>query len=58
MILALTLGSLALLSLAAPLLARSALGVRLLYAGAALASLVFALGGIVGLIAAPATFSA
>ena len=57
MILALTLGSLALLSLAAPLLARSALGVRLLYAGAALASLVFALGGIVGLIAAPATLA-
>jgi formate hydrogenlyase subunit 3/multisubunit Na+/H+ antiporter MnhD subunit len=57
MILALALVALALLSLAAPLLARAALGVRLLYAGAALASLVFALGGIVGLIVAPTTLS-
>ena len=57
MILALALVALALLSLAAPLLARAALGVRLLYAGSALASLVFALGGIVGLIAAPATLA-
>ena len=55
--LALTLAALCLFSLVAPLLARSALGVRLAYAFSALASLVFALGGIVGLIAAPATLS-
>ena len=55
--LALTLAGLALLALAAPGLARAALGVRLLYAGAALASLVLALGGIIGLVSAPATLT-
>ena len=55
--LALTLAALCLFSLVAPLLARSALGVKLAYAFSALASLVFALGGIVGLIAAPTTLS-
>ena len=55
--LALVLAGLALLALAAPVLARAVLGVRLVYAGAALASLVFALGGIVGLVSAPVTLA-
>jgi formate hydrogenlyase subunit 3/multisubunit Na+/H+ antiporter MnhD subunit len=49
--LALALVALAMLSLAAPLLARAALGVRVVYAGAACVSLVFAAGGIAGLVA-------
>ena len=55
--LALVLAGLALLALAAPVLARAALGVRLLFAGSALASLVLALGGIIGLISGPATLT-
>ena len=55
--LALVLAGLALLSVAAPVLARAVLGVRLVYAGAALASLVLALGGIAGLTTAPATLT-
>ncbi|MCA3280251.1 MAG: hydrogenase 4 subunit B [Roseomonas sp.] len=53
MILALALVMLAMISLAASLLARAALGVRLVYGTAALMCLVFALGGISGLLAAP-----
>jgi len=55
--LALVLAGLALLAMAAPVLARAALGVRLLFAGSALASLVLALGGIIGLISGPATLT-
>ncbi|MCA3357112.1 MAG: hydrogenase 4 subunit B [Roseomonas sp.] len=50
--LALALVALAMLSLAAPLLARTVLGVRVVYAGAAGVSLVFAAGGIAGLVSA------
>ena len=55
--LALTLAALALLSLGAPLLARAALGVRVLYASAALVSLVFVAGGFAGLLSAPEAFA-
>ena len=51
--LALTLVALCLLSLAAPLLARSALGVTLAYMFSGLVAAGFALGGVIGLVTAP-----
>jgi len=56
-ILSLALVVLVVLSLAAPLLARAALGVRVVYAGPGLVCLVCALGRIFGLLAAHAALA-